>query len=130
MAKCGKCRGNHHALFCLGGNGKKTPSESSSNAQNGQSKTEDTQEHTTLPNANVSVTNVAQTGSKRSSLLQMAKVSIIDHCGVTTATILFESGSDRSYITSSLVGDIEPEYVGAQPVRMCNLVRRRQAMVY
>ena len=116
MAKCGKCRGNHHALCCLGGNGKKTLSESSSNAQNGQSKTEDTQEHTTMPNANVSVTTVAQTGSKRSSLLQMAKVSIIGHCGVTTATVLFDSGSDRSYITSSLVRDIEPEYVGAQPV--------------
>ena len=49
-------------------------------------------------------------------LLQSASVEIRGQKGVTRANVLFDTGSDRSYISGDLVQKVGPEWVGTQSV--------------
>ena len=50
------------------------------------------------------------------SVLQTAKVHVKGKSGTVEATLLFDSGSDRSYVTSNLVKKVQPQWVSSQPV--------------
>ena len=49
-------------------------------------------------------------------ILQIAQAYVINDGNVTNATVLFDTGSDRSYISSSLVRKVGPKWVGAQQI--------------
>ena len=48
--------------------------------------------------------------------VRTARVKVRGARGVTEATILFYTGSDRSYVTSELVGKVGPSWVDSQPI--------------
>ena len=43
-------------------------------------------------------------------LLQTTSILVHGKCGVAEAVILFDTGSDKSYISEALVGNIGPEW--------------------
>ena len=50
-------------------------------------------------------------------VLLTARVKVAGTSGCTTnATVLFDTGSDRTYVSSSLVRKVKPEWVDAQPM--------------
>ena len=53
-------------------------------------------------------------------ILQSARVSVRGTRDVTGATVLFDSGADRSYIKSDLVCKIVPEYVDSEKVSVAS----------
>ena len=52
--------------------------------------------------------------SSRRVMLQTTSILVHGKCGVAEAVILFDTGSDKSYISETLVGKIGPEWVGSQ----------------
>ena len=65
--------------------------------------------------SNVSHTGVACADKLRGTIyLQTANIEVRGKGGTATATVLFDSGSDRSYISSSLADKIQPEWVGSK----------------
>ena len=122
---CSKCNGRHHKLLC----GVQSISAGSSPNVKGVNK------HVSMANAEISGTveslssvkpsasNATETaskvilvGSSARVLLQTARVKVRGARGVTEATILFDTGSDRSYVTSELVGKVGPLWVDSQPI--------------
>ena len=67
-------------------------------------------------NATETTSKVILVGSSARVLLQTARVKVRGARGVTEATILFDTGSDRSYVTSELVGKVGPLWVDSQPI--------------
>ena len=51
--------------------------------------------------------------SQRSVRLQVARVRLSGHRGSVDAKVLFETGSDRSYVSSDAVKAIGPEWLGS-----------------
>ena len=49
-----------------------------------------------------------------SCVLQTAKVRAKGHC--VTATVYFDTGSDRSYVASSLVKKVRPKWMCSEPI--------------
>ena len=61
------------------------------------------------------VSNVnAVTGATTHALLQIIRVPAEGQTGVSPAVVLFDTGSDKTYVSSSLVKRIDPEWVGSQ----------------
>ena len=54
---------------------------------------------------------------KCSTMLQTAVVNVKSKNKVVRATLLFDSGSDKSYVTHSLVKRVRPEWVSSEPLR-------------
>ena len=54
------------------------------------------------------------TGTTIRVFLQTTRVSVHGKCGVADAIILFDTGSDKTYISRDLVERIGPEWVGSQ----------------
>ena len=122
---CSKCNGRHYKLLC----GVQSLSVGSSPNGKGINK------HVSMASAEISGTveslssvkpsasNATETtskvilvGSSARVLLQTARVKVRGARGVTEATILFDTGSDRSYVTSELVGKVGPLWVDSQPI--------------
>ncbi|XP_064649968.1 uncharacterized protein LOC135501660 [Lineus longissimus] len=141
IAQCSKCKGRHHAILCNGGGGsgkvnkaRQSGSPSVSKTQSGDSKgtgkssSSDTGvktpekskgQDTGTMKANmhsISAGSSVNSGSRVNTVLQTAKVKIVGRQGCTEATLMFDSGSDRSYITSSMVKRVKPEWVGTEPI--------------
>jgi hypothetical protein len=51
------------------------------------------------------------------TVLQTAKMKVHGVKGMAETTLLLDSGSDRSYVSSDLVNKIGPEWLSAQPLR-------------
>ena len=136
-AKCAKCQGAHHALLCdstppgpggPAGNvtGHNTgPSDTASGGTSpdtvSKQKPPDTSAsstHTTHT-AHTGVT-CASTGGhkpvKSHIVLQTARVKVAGERGSTDAVVLFDTGSDRSYVSSKLVSQVGPQWAGSQMV--------------
>ena len=64
---------------------------------------------------NVSNVN-SVSGTTTHVFLQTARVSVHGKCGVADAIILFDTCSDRTYISRDLVDRIGPEWVGSQNI--------------
>ena len=122
---CSKCNGRHHKLLC----GVQSLSAGSSPNVKGITKpvsmasAEISGTVESLPSVKPSASNATETiskvilvGSSARVLLQTARVKVRGAWGVTEATILFDTGSDRSYVTSELVGKVGPSWVDSQPI--------------
>lgn len=101
-AKCSRCQGGHHKLLCSDSAGQEE--ENVNNDSNKQA-----------PQDNVSHVGVAC--SKKSGYeqiaLQTAKVRVIGPRGSADVTLLLDSGSDRTYITSDLVKKLGLEWLSS-----------------
>ena len=64
--------------------------------------------------ADISAAVVGISKTKMCTVLQTARVFVQGTQGITEATLMFDTGSDNSYITSSLVHKIKPEWVSSQ----------------
>ena len=110
-SKCSKCSGSHHSFLC-------SPSHSKSKPQFPNSKSKhhsDSVSHDTDTPQNHSVSNTTQSKVYSSSsdtnvLLQTLKVSVKGRKTVK-ANILFDTGSDRTYVSQSLVDRVQPEWI-------------------
>ena len=97
-AVCSLCKGRHHQLLCEQVSMDKHPITPPCN------------------NDVVSCVNAVTGVSSRRVLLQTTSVLVQGKCGVVEAVILFDTGSDKSYISEVFVGTIGPEWVGYQCV--------------
>jgi hypothetical protein len=95
--KCNKCQGNHHFLFCRGDRNVSAPVEGDSVVE-------------------VSHTGVATANKKQSVLMQVLTVQVQGRDGPVQANVLFDSGSDRSYVSSQLCRLVQPSFVGSESV--------------
>ena len=76
-------------------------------------------EHWVKPNENISHNYVSGSESKSNTtgiLLQVLKVRISGKVGTTETYALFDTGSDKSYITQHLIEKIGPEWLTSQQV--------------
>ena len=116
FARCAKCKGRHHVLLCdPSSRGKQSQFSTSCNTAG---------DSVHVNNNNVTsgsvngthdsvVSNVnSVTGVKTRVLLQTVRVMVQGRAGVSNAVILFDTGSDRTYISETLVRKIGPEWVG------------------
>ena len=100
-ATCDKCKSNrHHSLLCEAKSVSNAPVSDSGIVQCCASVT----------NTESNVQNGAGT------VLQTARVFVKGSTGTVRATLLFDSGSDRSYVSSSLTSQLNLSKVAAQPV--------------
>ena len=76
----------------------------------------------------VSCVNAVTGVSSRRVMLQTTSILVHGKCGVAEAVILFDTGSDKSYISETLVGKIGPEWLGLSVCPMQRLVVVRPAM--
>ena len=106
-AKCSQCQGRHHKLCCFANK----PNEAE---QQTMPKTVDGSNDNTSA-ANLSYVGVAATKGKdnRCTILPTAKVYVSGERGSIEATLLFDSGSDRSYVTNSLVRKVRPKWLSS-----------------
>ena len=109
QAKCIKCKGKHHVLLCV-------PKQSSLSAPN-SANTCVTNEHKSATNSSVGTVHLSSvnTVSEKPNqvLLQTAKVSVLGQSGAAEVIVLFDTGSDKSYVSSRLVEKVGPEWVGS-----------------
>ena len=113
-AKCTQCQGRHHALLC-------GPTRSSvTNCDNVTSTSNcSMRPNSVLPLSSPCVSHVSGNVSNVNSVsgttthvfLQTARVSVHGKCGMADAIILFDTGSDMTYIPRDRIG---PEWVGSQ----------------
>ena len=88
--KCSSCSGKHHPILCDNTN---------------------TDKHTSS-SVNISASSFsASSVTHTDTLLQTIEVSVRGRGGRSKAVILFDTGSNRSYITEELVGKIKPDWV-------------------
>ena len=123
---CSKCNGKHHVLLCSAkrpaGNGNSMdnsldhgrppppppPPERPSSGDH-LSSSDRLASHTYL-------THDSHDLLDKKVFLQTIQVTVQGRSGVTLANVLFDTGSDRSYISESLVMKIGPEWAGDQHV--------------
>ena len=127
VARCGKCKGRHHALLCnpnLESTGSFAAGNVSASAMP-QEQVSSQSNPSLVDNSNsqsqivshVSVTcNGNSDVSYKHVILQCAKVKIRGSRGMVEANVLFDTGSDRSYITSSMVNKVAPTWVNSEEI--------------
>ena len=109
-ARCENCKGKHHAVSCFKVSAPVTPvsfvsADHSSHAVVGLS------EHATDVNL-----SCAEPAGSQSVVLPTASVYVKGHHGNVKATVLFDTGSNRSYVSSSLVRQCAPEWVETRKI--------------
>ncbi len=101
---CSKCAGNHHDLICTAESEKKVSTNNTGGSVS----------------ATPGMTNVTCSVSqfKVGTVMQTARVKVLGSRGLveTEATVLFDSGSDRSYVTSALVKKVKPKWIRSEQV--------------
>ena len=119
---CDKCGGRHHVLLCgprstsTQHTEKGDPSYRSVSDNPKSVHTESKHTTSSLSLASSTVASSVEAHSKK-VILQTAYVTVSGTGGRTdSVTVLFDTGSDRSYISSCSVKCVEPEWVGAQPI--------------
>ena len=120
---CRKCNGRHHEIICgppavgatsAGVSKVSSPPPPSSGNVNASAT------HSSSTTSFVSVANSTPPGDMSAShpsvALQFARVTVHGSQGVTEATVMFDTGSDRSYVTQDLVNLVKPKWVDSEPV--------------
>ena len=122
---CRKCNGRHHEIICgppaVGPTSAGVSNVSSQPPPLPSSGNENTSAtHSSSTTSFVSVANSTPPGdmsaSHASIALQFARVTVHGSQGVTEATVMFDTGSDRSYVTQDLVNRVKPKWVDSEPV--------------
>ena len=123
---CRKCNGRHHEIICgppavgptsagVSNVSSQPPPPPSSGNENASAAT-----HSSSTTSFVSVANSTPPGDKSAShasvALQFARVTVHGSQGVTEATVMFDTGSDRSFVTQDLVNRVKPKWVDSEPV--------------
>ena len=93
-AVCSSCKGKHHAVTCFQTHADQSVSRG----------------------VNLSCTSASPSGGS-SVVLPTASVTVKGARGDVKATVLFDSGSNRSYVSSSLVARCAPEFVRTEELR-------------
>ena len=132
-AVCNKCNGRHHTLFCDPSRSTKMQTKPPSSGTNEDTGTQDkpppshsntpsgsapaTLAHNQLnpPGCNLSSRSDNSAGKSR-ILLQTACVTVRGGQGDAKVTVLFDTGSDRSYVCSDLVQRVGLEWSGSEPL--------------
>ena len=129
--KCARCSGSHHMILC---HNTKPQTHSKHTAQQSQD-TDSSGPHAPTTSA-ATITSVATQADSMSStgvimlhkgmtcnpkgkshvLLQTAKVKVRGSKGTADAVVLFDTGSDRTYMSERLVNAIGPEWIRTQHV--------------
>ena len=122
---CRKCNGRHHEIICgppavgptsagVSNVSSQPPPPPSSGNENASAT------HSSSTTSFVSVANSTppsdMSASHASVALQFARVTVHGSQGVTEATVMFDTGSDRSYVTQDLVSRVKPKWVDSEPV--------------
>ena len=114
-----KCNGRHHKLLCgvqYNTNSKISSKQAASADTQSSSETVDTTAVETSPNSTSIPNRIMFVQSTSLVLLQTARVKVRGARGIREATILFDTGSDRSYVTSDFVNKAGPLWVDSQPI--------------
>ena len=131
-ACCIHCQGHHHALLCnpmtsdpgvtsnvnVEQTQPKMPNKEVANPSNQPVNSEAVTSHTVSFTSISRATNnvMSPNGARTRVLLQSVRVKVHGVGGVVDATVLFDTGSDRSYITMDLVRKVGLEWLDAQPM--------------
>ena len=138
-AKCSKCLGPHHVVLGDGSGAGGAGSGSGAAADNGGNNggmggtglkqsvvcgnaggsTESSKGVSTGTTQGNVVFSCTSTSSKHPLLLQTAKVQVIGKNGVVMANMLFDTGSDKTYISQRLVDKVKPDWVTRETVSYC-----------
>jgi hypothetical protein len=94
---CTLCKGGHHKLFC----GK------SKNNQVSKPGTEEEEQKTNPNNPDKNVSCISMDTRKKAVLLQTAKVKVEGPQGKKEINVLFDSGSDKTYISKEIVNCLQ-----------------------
>ena len=122
---CRKCNGRHHEIIfgppVVGptsagvSNVSSPPPPPPSSGNVNASAT-----HSSSTTSFISVANSTPPGdmsaSHQSVALQFARVTVHGSHGVTEATEMFDTGSDRSLVTQDLINRVKPKWVDSEPV--------------
>ena len=119
-SKCKRCNGRHHQICCTretSGTSPPAPVRSSACSKpRVQSSGTGPKVDAVRDGAHVTLANA---GSQRSvgsrTLFQTAEV-VVSGRGNVTATLLFDSGSDHTYVTSSLVRKVQPKFLTSKKI--------------
>lgn len=111
-ATCGLCHGGHHELLCEGTSAKKKSVQYS----NVVVTNEEQSTGNVISNVTVASSVNSKTGVSSRVLLQIGRVPICcnSKSGSIDAVVLFDTGSDRTYVTEAFVEKAKPVWVGSQ----------------
>ena len=122
---CRKCNGRHHEIIC----GPPAVGPTSAGVSNVSSplppppssgNVNASATHSSSTTSFVSVANSTPPGDMSAShpsvALQFARVTVHGSQGVTEAMVMFDTGSDRSYVTQDFINRVKPKWVDSEPV--------------
>ncbi|XP_066958129.1 uncharacterized protein [Macrobrachium rosenbergii] len=110
-ARCSKCKGgHHHALICRKSEviPPVTASEKTPEGEKVQVESE------TVMHVGVAPCESRAKAIKQCCVLQTAKIKVIGYQGIISATVMFDTGSDRSYISKDLVKRVRPKWLTSE----------------
>ena len=119
---CSKCGGKHNVLLCSKKLDNNNNGDCTSDRVSPVTLVDSPSKKSTGPNpmsdreSTVTLSHDGQCLPDRKVFLQTAQITVKGQSGVTQATILFDTGSDRSYVSESLVKKIDPTWAGSQNV--------------
>ncbi|XP_063601659.1 uncharacterized protein LOC134777731 [Penaeus indicus] len=118
--KCSKCNGNHNSLLCRAKGEINTDKAMEGDmsvkkvSDNAEPSSENCSPRVNHVGVALSKCNVL---TKTSCVLQTARVKVYGDSGICCeATLLFDTGSDRSYVSSNLVKKVKPKWVSSETV--------------
>ena len=108
-ARCTICKGKHNVVCCFKKHGIPASVKTQVSPSNSEPCCDDVRENSETPEATLSCAL-----TKQCTVLPTARVWVQGEKGSVQATLLFDSGSDRSYVTSSLAKRVGAKWLGEQ----------------